>query len=115
MRKQAPPLRTDEQLIAAITARLDYKPSTRTAIENSVCIGKENALRLLAMMQADNTIEAYRGKNGRNVCDLYCLFGKRPASVVPSAWHNPTQTLNGFRNAVLAAYAAGNDPFMAAA
>jgi hypothetical protein len=78
MRKSGLSKRTDEQLIAAITARLDYKPATRTAIQDSVQVGLDLSTRLLGIMLENGDIETYRGKAGTHVCELYCIAGRCP-------------------------------------
>lgn len=115
MRKSAPSKRSDEQLIAAINARLDYKPATRTAIQESVQIGHEQATRLLGIMLENEEIEMYRGKAGTHVCDLYCIAGIRPSPLAASSLGTWAKTLAGFREAVQGAANAGRDPFKVAA
>ncbi|MFM0165694.1 hypothetical protein PQR39_35360 [Paraburkholderia sediminicola] len=113
MKKSSLKSRTDEQLIAEITALLDEKSATRRSIQDSVHIGSDASKRLLTRMHENNAIETYRGKSGSHTWDLYCLYGRRPQPVAGSRGIYWARTLAGFRDAISAALAVGNDPFKA--
>jgi predicted transcriptional regulator len=115
MRKSPAPRRTDEELIAAITARLEYKNGTKTNIADRANISHDTATRVIAQMLENGDIETYRAKSGQHVCDLYCLPGRRPLSAAPSALKGWANTLAAFREAVYGAVRDGRDPFKVAA
>jgi hypothetical protein len=115
-RKSPPPPRTDEQITAEILRHLDWKASARTDIQHSVNIGIDLARRLLAEMKDAGEIESYMGRIGPNRCEIFCLPGQSPvASLTASGSSTAAEILAGFREAVLSAYSAGNDPFKVAA
>jgi hypothetical protein len=107
--------RSDEELLAAITAHLERENLTRTTLQRLVHIGPDLAKRLLETMMTDKEIESYAGKIGHNPCEIYCLMGRRPRAVEPSKGSHWTKTLAAFREAVYGAVREGRDPFKVAA